>query len=369
MMLKTYATHFCGIGGACLGMEQAGLQCVHAIEWMKPQIEYREKNLGHRAVHADITEYKFRKSDAADVLWTSPPCQAFSSAGREQNLAAHESGDEDVQEEFVFKENLFLSSIRYVEQLKPRFVVLENVTGLLSHKSERGEPTLLRMINTFKDIGYHVEYNVLNAKYLLPQDRERVFLVCSRDGETGLIPLEDTGASPRFADIMEHGVKRYCYDNTVVNKVMTNTYRTVYECVARNSRKNKQEYRFSVIGNDEASASILPTITCAWGGGATRKKVAIVDHADGLCFLRHPTPREGARAQGFPDSWVLPESDHLAWEMIGNAVPVQVARSIAWHLKSIASGAKPPAKRALTGKRIPKYAQQYSEGQPAFTFG
>lgn len=337
-MIKTYATHFCGIGGACWGIEQAGLACVHAIDIKQDQVDFRAKNLGHQAVCDDITLYEFKDADAADLLWTSPPCQTFSTAAREQAIKTKEDA----------RDNLFLHSIRYVEKFKPRFVVLENVTGLLTHA--KGE-TLNAMRDHFKRLGYHVEYNVLNAVHWLPQERERIFMVASRDGEKGLIPSEDGLRSRPFGSIMEHGQVQYGFG--------PGTYKTIISKVGRVSASTGSPFDFRLVGPED----VLPTITCGWGGGATRKKVGILDEVAGVTFLRHPTPREGARAQGLPDSWQLP-GDTLAWEMIGNAVPSEVARAIVWHIKQILSGSRPPFKKRLSAKMVPSYSAATQEDSP-----
>ena len=335
--IKTYATHFCGVGGACWGLEQAGLKCKMAIDFLDYAVEYRERNLGHRALLMDIAEYEPSPGDAADLLWTSPPCQTYSTA-RER---AFENKDDR-------RNYLFLNSVRYASALKPMFVVLENVTGVMTHESDgHGGWTLASMKHAFEEIGYHVEINVLNSLYYgLPQDRERVFLVASLDGEEGLIPIEPRMRDrPRFGSIMEPCSVDHAWGDE--------TYRTALNKVGK-LVKLHGEFKITVVGPDD----VLPTVTCGWGGGATRKKIAIIDKTrDGLAFLRHPTLREGIRAQGFPEGWQWPDSESEAWVLVGNAVSSPVAKALAEHLKLVAAGKSPPAKRKLCGKRIPEYVE------------
>lgn len=337
MALETYSTHFCGIGGACYGIEQAGLHCVTAIDYLDYAVETRLKNLGHQAMLMDISEYEPKKEDYADVLWTSPSCQSFSQSARESaNINKND-----------IRNNLFLASVNYVNILRPKYVVLENVMGLITHNAdENGGGTLNDMKNSFLRLGYHVEWNTLNSLHFgLPQKRERVFIIASRDGKSGLVPKEPKqDRTPCIGDIMEHNAEKYAWGSE--------TYITAYNKVTRIAMKNG-EFGIDILTEKD----VFPTITCGWGGGATRKKVAILDETKkGTAFLRHPTPLEGARAQGFPDSWIYPKSNSDKWTLIGNAVSSSVSKAIVEHLKLVEDGKNPANKTEFVG-RIPKYAK------------
>jgi len=345
MALKTYATHFCGIGGACSGMEQAGLKCVLAIDYWPIAVEYREKNLGHRALNIDISKYETIPADqshAADILWTSPSCQSFSTSARDKIVANKSLGQDEI------RDSLFLASFKYCNAFRPKYFVLENVTGLLTHYSD-GKPTkdLIReMFETYA--GYHTEWNVLSSiEWNLPQRRRRLVIVGSRDGQTGLIPRAPfPRPTCKFGDIMQHGRTDLAWKGP--------TYRTALEKVKRTGVEIK-------VINEK---NILPTITCGWGGGATRKKVAIVDKTEeGVDFLRHPSVQEGAKAQGFPAGWWYPDSDSEAWKLIGNAVPPPMSKSIIEHLIKVDAGENPPSKETIPNF-VPKDAREYGDDIP-----
>jgi DNA (cytosine-5)-methyltransferase 1 len=233
--------------------------------------------------------------------------------------------------------------------------------GLLTHNADgMGGGTLQNMIMAFESIGYHVEWNILKSTdFGLPQKRERVFIIGSRDGETGLIP--DDGS-----DALGHPTRKPPTFGTIRGTEnpkpwARETYRTALSKVQRTG------VEIAVVDDDD----ILPTITCGWGGGATRKKVAIADvTADGIPYLRHPGVEEGARAQGFPDEWEWPKSESDAWTLIGNAVSSPVSRAIAEHLVGISRGEKPKSKKVLPQGRVATYVKEYHGGTtPTINFG
>lgn len=346
MRLNTYAVHFASIGGACYGLHCAGLRCVAAFEHQQDRLDFRERNLGHKGLCVDLSKYEPEAEHAADVLWTSPPCTMLSSASRE-----YVDLDDPIN-------LLYLASVKYCRVLKPKYVILENVPGILTHKSDgSGNNTLTKWRRDFEEIGYRTEYNILNSKYFgVPQDRERVFMVGSIEGKTGLIPKENLTIDKKFGAIQEHSSVVGCWE--------AKTYRTVMDAIARNSARNGSPYGFRLIGHND----ILPCVTCSFDGGATRKKVGILDSKDGITYVRQPTPREGARAQGFPDSWELPASRTIAWHYVGDAVTSPVAQAIAEHLEKIESGQRPPFKQRLSAKRVAKCLQELENTIPEECF-
>jgi len=337
-----YATHFCGMGGACWGLEQAGLSCALAIDndGDGPCIETREKNIGDgKGLRMDIRQYfdgGTRKEEHGKdlfLLWTSPPCKRFS-------FASGAPGDPAM-------ENLYRESLRFAEWARPKFVVMENVKGIIKHEAQakvsgrKGKISEIRA--DFEGIGYGVEWQVLNAsRFGCAQTRERVIFVASRDSRRGLIPRVDDPEWVRFSDIRERGKAETCLGGE--------SYRTMNEKLTRLIRRHNA-FRIRIIGLDRDRGGrddFMPTITCGFGGGITRKKCAVVDkvRAKGIsvAFLRHPTLLEAVRAQGFPDKWManLPSNASLAWNMVGNAVPSPVAKAVAEHLLKVDRGEDPP---------------------------
>ena len=161
---------FAGIGGFRAGLARAGgFQCVGHCEIDK----YTDAS--YRAIH-DIREEERYYPDAReidpgdlpdfDLLCGGFPCQAFSLAGRRK-------GFDDA------RGTLFFEIARLAEARRPAYLLLENVPGLLNHDSGR---TFAAILATLSDLGYCVEWSVLNSKHFgVPQSRKRVFLICYLD--------------------------------------------------------------------------------------------------------------------------------------------------------------------------------------------
>ena len=176
---------FAGIGGFRAGLTRAGgFQCIGHCEIDK----YADAS--YRAIHDIRKEERYypdaRTIDPNDLpdfnlLCGGFPCQAFSLAGRRK-------GFEDA------RGTLFFEIARLAEAKRPAYLLLENVSGLLSHDGGR---TFAAMLTTLYDLGYHVEWSVLNSKHFgVPQSRRRVFLICYLDPRCAgkILPVFGTDA-------------------------------------------------------------------------------------------------------------------------------------------------------------------------------
>lgn len=170
----TFLDVFAGIGGFRLGMEGAEFKCVGHIE--NDKFARRSYNAIHNTKGefdgediTKITDEEFRKlRGSVDVVVGGFPCQAFSISGLRR-------GFEDV------RGTMFFEIARAIKQIKPRYFILENVKGLLSHK---GGKTFATILATISELGYDAEWAVLNSKdFGVPQNRERVYIVGYIRGE------------------------------------------------------------------------------------------------------------------------------------------------------------------------------------------
>ncbi|MFS1134842.1 DNA cytosine methyltransferase [Enterococcus hirae] len=163
---------FAGIGGFRLGMESAGHECVGFCEIDKfARVSYKaiHNTEGEVEMH-DITTVSdefVRGIGCVDVICGGFPCQAFSIAGKRK-------GFEDT------RGTLFFEIARFASILRPRYLFLENVKGLLNHEGGATFETILRALD---ELGYDVEWQVLNSKDYVPQNRERVFIIGHLRGE------------------------------------------------------------------------------------------------------------------------------------------------------------------------------------------
>lgn len=158
-----------------LGFEMAGFEGLCGVDFNKSAIEIYQRNFDHRGLFGDITDenvkeefisYILDKLDGRelDVLCGGFPCQSFSLSGRRLI-------DDP-------RNNLYKEMVHLCDVLRPRFIVAENVKGILS---KNGGKVVPQIIEDFKDIGYEMKYQVLNAyDYGVPQKRERVIFVGRR---------------------------------------------------------------------------------------------------------------------------------------------------------------------------------------------
>nr|DAT04142.1 MAG TPA: Cytosine specific methyltransferase [Caudoviricetes sp.] len=166
---------FAGIGGFRLGMESAGHECIGFCEIDKfARASYKaiHNTEGEIELHdiTTVTDEEIRNIGHVDVICGGFPCQSFSIAGSRR-------GFEDT------RGTLFFEIARFADILKPKYLFLENVKGLLNH--DRGN-TFKTILRTLDGLGYDTEWQVLNSKnFSVPQNRERVFIIGHlREGRT-----------------------------------------------------------------------------------------------------------------------------------------------------------------------------------------
>ena len=164
---------FAGIGGFRLGMESAGHECVGFCEidkYARASYKAIHNTEGEIELHdiTTVSDESIRGFGSVDIICGGFPCQAFSIAGNRR-------GFEDT------RGTLFFEICRFASILRPKYLFLENVRGLLNHD---GGATFETIIRTLDGLGYDVEWQVLNSKnFGVPQNRERVFIIGHLRGE------------------------------------------------------------------------------------------------------------------------------------------------------------------------------------------
>lgn len=165
---------FSGAGGMDLGFKQAGFEIIYANDFDEDAVITYRNNIDENAVLGDICKISSDEiPNNPDVVIGGFPCTGFSIANTKRNM-----GDE--------RNFLYQQLLRVVNDKQPKVFVAENVKGLLS--MEKGK-VIEMIINDFKEIGYDVDYKILNAAdYGVPQARERVIIIGNRCGIKNIYP-------------------------------------------------------------------------------------------------------------------------------------------------------------------------------------
>lgn len=309
---------FAGIGGFRLALQNLGGKCVFTSEWDKEAKRTYKANFGETPF-GDITkeETKSYIPDGFDVLCAGFPCQAFSIAGKR-------GGFEDT------RGTLFFDVAEIIKRKQPKAVFLENVKGLRNHNGGKTLATILNVLRS--DLGYFVpEPQIINAKdFGVPQNRERIYIVGfhSSTGVNEFSYPKPLNKKVTFADIKEKEVPATKYF------LSTQYVQTLENHKARHESKGNG-FGFQIIKDDEISNAVV----C---GGMGRERNLVLDHRitdftptthikgevnrDGI---RKMTPREWARLQGFPDSYLIPVADASAYKQFGNSVAVPAIQATA----------------------------------------
>lgn len=177
----TFGSLFSGIGGFDLGMERAGLQAIWQCENNKDCQRVLKRHWPNTRLYNDVKEINQSNTATPDVIVGGFPCQDLSVAGKREGLAGERSG-------------LWFEFHRIIKELKPRWVVIENVPGLLSSKSGRDFAIILRGL---AECGYYAAWRILDAQYFgVAQRRRRVFIVASLgNGSCAQVLFESEGGA------------------------------------------------------------------------------------------------------------------------------------------------------------------------------
>lgn len=203
----TYASAFAGIGGMTLGLKPLGGEGVIAWEYDPTEKRRQYAQDAHKLlhpeipVHGDICEANTGELPDFDVFCFTPPCQAFSVAGKRGGFA-------DTRGTLTFE------ALRIAQAKKPKILFMENVKGLVNHDKGNTMSTIIHAIN---EIGYAVDFTVLNSKYFdVAQNRERVYLIAVRDDLITPEPWKDVKGTTMLPKAkrryQEEGARTFNFD-------------------------------------------------------------------------------------------------------------------------------------------------------------
>lgn len=335
---------FSGAFGLDLGVEQAGFECLIAIERDKDCVATIKANRPNLLVWnqdiervtgmeilAEISRHFGSSVQPGDIdlVTGGPPCQPFSTAGK--RLSTSDSRGE-----------LFVHFLRIIAEIQPRFFLMENVKGILSSFCEVGGdrlPVLDRILSEINKIGYQAKYALLQAAdYGVPQSRERIFFLGERQpssfsfpeathgrNDPKRLPWVTTGKAFSGLDPGNQEFSPYPEKNAQFFNLLD---------AGQDWRNLPLELQKEALGKAYFSGGgrtgyyrrlslekPSPTVTCSPKQKST-----------GMCHpteLRPISVQESAVLQSFPLDWVFKGSTSSKYKQIGNAVPVKLARAIA----------------------------------------
>lgn len=313
----TFIDLFAGIGGFRLAFQNLGGKCVFTSEWDNFAKKTYKANFGELPF-GDITKINESFIPDHDILLAGFPCQPFSIAGvSKKNALGKRHGFLDETQG-----TLFFDIARILEHKKPRAFMLENVKNLVSH--DKGK-TFKIIKNTLEELGYSIHYQVLNGKHFVPQNRERIFIIGFKNsiykGNENFVFPELPEPKTTFKEILDDGVEgKYTLSDKLWN------YLQDY------SRKHKAKGNGFGFGLTDLNG-ISRTLSARYYKDGSE----ILIPQDGK-NPRRLTPRECARLQGFPDTFIIPVSDNQAYKQFGNAVTVPLIQTVGKQLvKSLLS--------------------------------
>lgn len=346
---------FCGCGGLSDGFRQAGFHLVGGIDINEAAIKTYNENFDNaNGICCDISTMNqdnivhYLNNQSVDVIIGGPPCQGFSNANRYKL----ESDDP--------RNRLFFEFVKFVEIIQPKFVVIENVKGIVT--SNNGY-TLNRIHEIFESRDYVVTNKILNAAdFGVPQNRQRNFFVIHKEEYS--FDFDDLETSDTVVTVKEAIGELYSHDiKSAEPFFLTKKEGTAYQKYLRASdhsihnhdcrypaEKVQERIKHVPQGGNWADVPdyLWPTDRNNRHSSAYKRlheeKVSVTidtgnNHSNYYHPLYHriPTVREAARLQSFKDSFVFLGNRSEQYKQVGNAVPPLLSRAIAKEIFSILS--------------------------------
>jgi DNA (cytosine-5)-methyltransferase 1 len=309
---------FAGLGGIRMGFHAAGFDTVFANDFDKFAKQTYDSNFSKtKMTLQDITTVETNTIPDFDFLLGGFPCQAFSIAG-------YRLGFEDKSG----RGNLFFDIARILKDKQPLGFLLENVKNLKGHD---GGKTFKVIENTLDELGYDIKYQVLNSMEYgnIPQNRERVYIVGFKKNSGIINNFEFPEKLP-----LTKQIKDILLDPSEIDEKYYYNGKPLYERIKDYDFEENRVYQWRRQYIRENKKGVSPTLTANMGMGG--HNVPIVKDSRGL---RKLTPRECARIQGYPDTYVFPPlTDSHLYKQIGNSVSVPVIERIAKQMKIAIDG-------------------------------
>jgi len=348
----TFADIFAGIGGLRRGFAGIGGKCVFTCEWDTFARKTYVANFGDPADHpfpGDITKIDVQTIPEHDLLLAGFPCQPFSIAGvSKKNSLGRMHGFRDAAQG-----TLFFNVAEIIDQHRPKVILLENVKNLLSH--DGGKTFAVIEATLQNELGYRITKRVIDARCVVPQHRERIFIAGVRNDlgfgiDLDTLILPDASAGPRLGSILhpEDGtgpVEEQFTDalgRAHPRYTLSDKLWQYLQDYADKHRAKGNGFGFGLFGAND----VTRTLSARYHKDGSE---ILVDQGPGR-NPRRLTPRECARLMGFETSQGtalrMPVSDTQAYRQFGNSVVVPVVEMVAKHmapsiLRAVAAAEQP----------------------------
>ena len=348
-MNKRSISFFSGAMGLDLGLIQAGIEIEIGQDFDNACVHTMQAN-GHRCISGDIRNINEQdvlqqinmKSGEAFLVCGGPPCQPFSTAGKRLGINDPRG-------------SLFKEFVRMIDEIRPRFFIMENVKGLMSTalKDDKGNSTGTRVLDVvleeFGKLNYKTVFGVLDAvNYGVPQFRERFVMIGSRDNESIFLP------APTHFRIHQNPSYRWLTLGDAIKDLENSNS----ECTAFSESRLEFLRMVPEGGNwkDIPPELLKRAMGGAYlsGGGkvgfyrrlsyAQPSPTVVTSPVQKATMMCHPikdrplSVAEYARIQQFPDTWKFVGTTTEKYKQIGNAVPVGLAKAIGETLIAVANG-------------------------------
>lgn len=300
----TFIDLFAGIGGTRLAFESVGGQCVFTSEWDKYAKKTYTANFGEEP-HGDITKISTKVIPDFDVLLAGFPCQPFSSIGKRQGFLHETQG------------TLFYDVARILKDKRPKAFMLENVQGLITHDKGKTLQTIMGVLN---NLGYTVQYKVLNAAdFGIPQMRKRIYIVGFdnvqvKNNSEFKFP-KGSKETVNIGDFIEYNAD----DKYSISKHLQKSY--LFKL---------NDGRPKIV--DSTSEGPIKTLVASYHKIQRLTGTFVRGGETGIRLL---TENECKALMGFPENFKVPVSRTQMYRQFGNSVVVPVVAAIASNMRPL----------------------------------
>jgi DNA (cytosine-5)-methyltransferase 1 len=314
------ASLFCGCGGSDLGMiggftflnkkyKKLAFDIVYAVDFDKWAVDTYNQNFTHKAVCADVVNEDFTTIPDVDVMIGGFPCQSFSTVN-----PTKDTNDD--------RANLYKQIVRFLHIKRPKYFICENVKGLMT--LQKGA-IIKKITEEFSAEGYSVQYKLIKAvEFGVPQRRERVIIVGIRN---------DIKCNFQYPEPICKEEKDYTPLGKVIDELAIPEQKYYFSQRAVEGMKNAKNNMKRGLWQSLDAPCLTVTSHLAKTSINSRDPLLLVNPETEL--YRRFTPREAARIQSFPDSFILNSSEPKSYKQIGNAVPPVMMWHIAKALQEI----------------------------------